>query len=211
MPFRTISEREKILLGMALLAVLISLYALVRYKPQQLEYSRVTEEVQQLKNGLKSARIPRPKGQDANSLQQQIDKTQRDLDRSTSLLTSYEQQFVNIDSAEAVQGVVVQISNLARTSGVIIRETLQYSDKPFVSRGTDEVLLTEALIAGHIFQRPARNMTIEGSYRAMRRFLIGMGQLSKRVVVLRFSMEVVPMLDQQQKLQQLKSSLLVSL
>lgn len=214
---RAMSQREKLLIAAALLAMGGSLYAVARYQPAQLQLARMTEETQQLKTRVNKEHIPRQTGRDAEQLQRELDKVQRNLAEEQAQLEPLESRFIGAASPAAVQELMVDISTLARSSGVIIRETQPYSAASRSgpagrsSAAPLEAPLLTTLTANPDFQRPVKRLRLEGDYTGLRRFIEGIGSLPRRVVVLQFAFETLPMVEGQDEFQRLNANLVVAL
>lgn len=105
-------------------------------------------------------------------------------------LTQLEQRFAPSQSNEALQALKVEVSDLAKSSGVLIRESVPYQPAA-ATAGSDRALLSQ-FATGTLYRRPLQRMRMESSFAGFRQFLRGLDRLSWRATVARFDIEAVP-------------------
>lgn len=196
-----LSLREQAML-LALGCVLVGIsYFLMRYQPADAVLRDLTREAEQAKTKMAGLKWPKEPTADESELSFHLEQMDKDLARSRAHLDTLEARFIDPDSVDAVEGLKVQISELAKASGVTIIEKAPY--KPTRSGGptpfkADEDLL-EVVSSGALYDRPIQRLLMETSYHSLRRFLDGLGRLSWRVTALRMQVDASsPVTDQQE-------------
>ena len=186
---RILSLREQALMLFAVLAAVGVLYAIARYRPEQWALQQLEAETKQLASTLEKKRVPRPLNRDAAHISGELEKVEGQLSGRREQLKGLEARFVDAASTQALQDLMVDISTLARTSGVTIRETLPFESESgsgarASASGLPENMATRFKTGG--FLRPLKRLRLEGNYPSLRRFIEGSAELTRQVVVLQF-------------------------
>lgn len=186
---RILSLREQALMLFAVLAVVGVLYAMARYKPEQLALQQLEAEAKQLASTLEEKKVPRPLSRDAAQITPELEKVEGELNERREQLKVLEARFVDAASTQALQDLMVDISTLARASGVTIRETLPFESESgsgarASASGLPENMATRFIAGG--FLRPLKRLHLEGNYQGLRRFIEGSAELTRQVVVVQF-------------------------
>lgn len=201
------SEREKRLLSCAVFFAIIGLYGTQRYMPLSSEFEVLERESSQIEASVQSTKIPKLIGRDSSSIAGESESVTERLSEIDRELVPLENRFSDLSSPAGVQKLMVMVSRLASESGVVIRETAPAK----VRRTRRGDSLAESLAGGRLYQRPMRTLVVEGEYHALRRFLVGLGELEQRVVVLEFSLEAMPDTNDESSIPWIRSSVLVAL
>jgi len=120
----------------------------------------------------------------------EIARLERTLVQEQETLARIERGFAPSQSNEALQALKVEISDLAKSSGVLIRESVPY--RPAATATDSDPTLLGQFAKGTPYRRPLQQMRIEGSFGDFRQFLRGLPRLSWRVTVARFHLQAVP-------------------
>ena len=183
-----LSSREKVLLGIAVAAVVVSFYVVSRVLPAMAELERLEEAFQSHEASAQGTRLPQTPERDLEAINQSILLAREELNVLERQLQPLESRFVAANSPEAVQGVMVSISALAASAGVFIRESIPVeTNRGRIPAGKAENL-TKRLVGGVPYSRPAKKLLIEGSYFGVVKFLQELSNLPRRIVLLSFSM-----------------------
>lgn len=186
---RIFSLREQALMIFAVLAAVGAFYVMARYKPAELSLQGLDAQTKQLAATLEKKRVPRALSRDAAQITRELEKVEGQLRERREQLQVLEARFVDAASTQALQDLMVDISTLARASGVTIRETLPFeseggSGARSATSGLPENMVTRFKIGG--FLRPLKRLRLEGNYQSLRRFIEGSAELTRQVVVLQF-------------------------
>lgn len=202
MKLKKTSMRERVLLGVAVTVVLLAGYALLRYQPAQTGLARLTEERDELANELTKARVPRPSSRNVDTVLKELAEHERTLADTRDAIATLEQRFVDAESHEAIQRLMVDVSGVAQSNRVTIREAVPYSARASApstrnlnvipKRPSAADNLVAAFSGGGPYTRPLRQLTVEGNFAGIRRFVEQLSDLPKRVIVLQFTLETAP-------------------
>lgn len=196
------TPREHLLI-LAALAVFIGLgYALFRYIPASKETRELIRETEKLEAKRKEIQLPNDPSEELRQLEKEKGEMERTLAAERERLAALERTFAPVDALEIVHGLQVEISDLARASGLRIIENAPYApNAPAASRSgallpadrLGDRLGREARLFlqsdGPLFRRPLRRVRVAASYDGLRRFLEGLNRLSKRVTVVQYTIE----------------------
>lgn len=182
-----LSSREKVLLVIAVVAVVASLYVVNRVLPSMTELARLEEAIQSHATSAQSTRLPERPERELEAVNQLILAAEQELAALNLQLEPLESRFVAAESPEAVQGVMVSISALAARAGVFIRESVPVEENRGRIPSEKADSLNQRLIGGAPYSRPAKKLLIEGSYFGVVKFLQELSNLPKRIVLLSFS------------------------
>jgi type II secretory pathway component PulM len=211
--FSGLSLREQTMV-LVLGCVLVGMgYFLMRFSPADTALRDLAREADQARTKLAGMKWPKEPTADASELSLQLNQTDKELASIRARLATLEARFIDPDNLDAVEGLKVQISELARASGVTIVEKVPHkagrSGGP-VPLGKDEDLL-EVFSSGALYDRPIQRVLLETSYHNLRRFLDGLGRLSWRVTTLRLQVDASSPLTDQQEPQPLAVTLWLAL
>lgn len=199
--FSGLSLREQAML-LALACALVGMsYFLMRFHPADTALRDLAREAEQARTKLAGMKWPKEPTADASELSLQLGQTDKELARARAHLAMLEARFIDTDNVDAVEGLKVQISELAKASGVTIVEKIPHkagrSGGPAQLGGDGDLL--EVFSSTALYNRPIHRILIETSYHSLRRFLDGLNRLSWRVTALRLQIDAsAPVTDQQQ-------------
>ena len=195
----------------ALITAISATYIAGRYRTAYHGNADLERRVLEMEQSLRSTRIPKPASADAESLRKHLSESVREQELLKIQMDELEARFVDANQPEAVQSLMVKISQLAEASSVTIRESIPVEKKPRPLTKGENPTIEEALIGGFIYKRPAKRLTLEGPFHGIKRFLNQLSQLPQRVVVLHFSLETLPKRGDEDPVQLLRSNVLVAL
>ena len=189
--YRNLSARERLMVSIGIFVILVTFYAMTRFLSASHEIAILREQAATMQSSLRSTRIPKPAGRNAATLERDIQKESETFQEAHEILEPLESQFVDSDSPEAVQGLMVLVSRLAASSGVFVMETTPVETNMARKRKPKTKTIYNDLVEGAIYARPVKRLVLEGNYFGIRRFLTELPSLSNRIVVLRFSIETM--------------------
>lgn len=201
-----LSLREKVLLMVAGLVVLIIGYLFLRYLPQQQAIAAIESgaesaerEYEEKQKELNEA-VASPKAVvDEETLQGEVDALRRELEQQQARLSELRLKTAPVDDAESLQQLKLEIAMLAKRAGVHVLESRPL--EPEATRSSASAEDDEPAAAAGPFL-PAdlireatggrlHTMTVESSFPALREFLDGLRRLPWRVTVLSFDIEIL--------------------
>ncbi len=222
--FKSLSQREQIMLGLLCLVLFGTGYALLRYQPAQAHITQLENQTTNSKKKLLAIKFPKEPSKDRATLERQLATLEEEVAEKLIELDRLEQQFIPSEAPEAVQGLKVSISSLAKKHHVRIRESRPYdpararlasSRSP---RGTrrfvgqpSEVSLIQRFQKGNPYQRPLLQITTESGYAGLRRFIEELAHLPWRVTIAQFSLEAATSTTTEPTTQQISSTLILAL
>ncbi|RMH37660.1 MAG: hypothetical protein D6690_02480 [Nitrospirae bacterium] len=194
MAFRNLSQREQILL-LLLVGVIIGMgYHLFRYQAIKADLWHWESEVAKVQADLKAAKVPRDPPYERSRLEKKLAKLEQELQDVQAKLTPLESQFVPADNDDALLTLKLDISSLAKTTGVDIRDNqpfqpdIEQKAEQSTAAGTPRTLY-EIFLHGDPYRRPLQRLRLVGSFAGLQRFLEGLPRLPNKVIVLLFRME----------------------
>lgn len=202
--FSKLSQRERLLLLTAGLAVAVIGFVVLRYKPQRAQLSAIVRETEEGREELQKVSVAREPSEEPAELARQLSQAQETLQREKGAVDQLRRMFASADEAEMLQELVVEISALAQAAHVTIRESVPYvpptgwklnvvaptpGNKPDgKANPTTGPFLDRELLAELCGQR-LQELTLDSSFGGLQSFLDGLNRLKWKVTVVHFDVQ----------------------
>lgn len=221
---KSLSQREQIMLVVLSLVLLGTGYGLLRYQPAQAEIMKLEKQTANSKKKLETIKFPKEPTKNRDSLETRLAALEEEVSAKMMELDRLEQQYIPLEDPEALQGLKVNISTLAKKHDVRIRQSLPYDPKrsrlsssrvPRRARTfggqPSESSLTTSFQKGEPYQRPLLRISTESAYPGLRRFMEELTHLPWRVTIAQFSLEATTSTSADSSAQQISSTLVLAL
>ena len=199
-------------------------YALFRFQPVQTEIEQLEQKMADAQRQIKTTKFPKEPTTNLSALEAQLATLEEEISGKMIELDRLEQQYVPLDNPDALQGIKVNISSLAKKHRVRIRENLPYDPKrgrlassrspsktrTFVGRPGTESFITRFL-KGDPYERPLLRLSTESAYLGLRRFIEDLSHLPWRVTIAQYSLEATTSGGADSSTQQISSTLILAL
>ncbi len=225
MKFKQLNNRERLLAGSIIVAIILGGYGLLRFQPKFDDIQRLEQQKEATLNRLANMDIPTEPQEGMADIKRDLDDHEKALEAIRDSAQQIEVRLAPVDSQE----LRVRISELARDSGVRIRVNEALRPSPLKKnnpadkrRSSDQAEYRELippvtagwitrLSPGSMFQRPLQRLEVDGSYLALRRFIHGMDQLPYLVTVVRLNINKLELAPLRGNSQLLKAELVLAL
>lgn len=194
---KKITRREHLLILVALGILIGMAYSIFRFFPEKKEMEDLILEVEKTLSRQKEIDLPGDPQADLDRLKKEEREIGEELVRQRASIASLEEKFVPLDSPETLHGLQVEISDLARASGVRVMENKPYEPKLPPAQGVKQSVPDSSGSKGSVYgaggtpySRPMRRLEAATSYGGFKRFIRGLNNLHWRVTVVEFTVEV---------------------
>ncbi len=182
--FSNISLREQVLMAILGGSIIVATYVLARYLPAKKQLALLEEQQQILEQDLKKIVLPKIPKQ-YQQLQPKLTQLEAALNASSEKLQQLKQAYLDPNSVNQRQALKLEISQLAKASGIKVMEVSPYlqSEQPRHPLLGKDSLVWSSLNLEHL--------KLLSTYANFRRFLAGLDQLSKKVHVVYFALNLL--------------------
>ena len=216
-----LSQREKLLLPLALTVIILVVYVAARIRPALAQVAKLRQELTTEIQRRDQLAWPSQNGSNPENLRSEIHRLERDQDEQRQRLRQNEATLADITQSADLQKLRIQISALAKAHDIHVVKNL-----PYQSNGNDAMIAIDldqspkdftplvAPIVHEYFQltyaRPLQQLELRATYAAIQGFIRSLTRLEQQVNVVSFhlKMEATP---NQLTQPQLKSSLVLAL
>ncbi len=188
MNLKKMSWREHLLVIIACGILIGMAYVPFRYLPAQKEIAGLIEETEKTWAKTKGIELPNDPAEDLKRLEKEKMDMEQTLIGMREAIASLEEAFAPVDSPEVLHGLQVEISDLARVSGVRILENKPYEPKSPLAQGVKQSVPDTFTP----YSRPKRRLEAATSYIGFKRFIQGLNDLRWRVTVVELALEMTP-------------------
>jgi hypothetical protein len=193
---RGLSNREHVLLILAMVVAVTIAFLLFRLRPRRQELERLTFATQQAEQRYESTRWPAA-GSDPEPLREALREQKERISEQEAALRRHEAGFSSRGTPGAGGDLRLEVSRLADRCGVRVLEDVICSRPKLAAilgdgvreTGNWSARLVRFLSLGEPYELPARRLVLDASFAGLRSFLRGLSELSGRVVVLNFEIE----------------------
>lgn len=216
-----LSQREKLLLPLALTVIILVVYVAARIRPGFAKVAKLRSELTTEIQRRDQLTWPSQNGSKPESLQSEIRRLEQDQDEQRKRLRQNESTLADITRSAELQKLRIQISALAKSHDVQVIKSL-----PYQSDGSDAALAIDlnqapekftrlvAPIVHEYFQltyaRPLQHLELRATYSAIQGFIQSLTRLERQVNVVSFQLKMDATPDQLTQ-PQLKTSLVLAL
>ncbi|QUM84945.1 MULTISPECIES: hypothetical protein [unclassified Moritella] len=177
-----ISIREKLLIGVLVIACIIGGYLMLRVKMQITQREVWQEQLTDSQDDRKSARPHRANNNDSDKLAEENKKIELLINKAKDNVTGIEGRFIDLNSKKAVADMRSRLTEL------LLNHSLQMAG---VARSNQDLTkFTEAnqQKLSDFLERPIFNVKLYGRYHNLLDFIQQLDSLPNRVVVTHFSL-----------------------
>lgn len=196
MSHKKLSRREHILVIIAWGILIGMVYLPFRYLPSLKEIKGLIEETEKTWAKQKEIKLPKEPPEDPEILEKERIEAEKGLTGMRSAIASLKGAFAPVDSPEVLHGLQVEISDLARASGVRVLGIKPYEPKSPPSQGVKQSVPDTSGFKGSVYgaggtpySRPMRRLEAAASYGGFKRFMRGLNNLHWRVTLVEFNLE----------------------
>ena len=196
MSLKKMSRREHVLVIIAWGILIGMVYVPFRYLPSLKETKGLIEETEKTWAKQKEIKLPKEPPEDPELLEKERMEAERSLTGMRTAIASLEGAFAPVDSPEVLHGLQVEISDLARASGVRVLGIKPYEPKSPPAQGVKQSVPDTSGSKGSVYgsggtpyPRPMRRLEAATSYGGFKRFIRGLNNLHWRVTVAEFTLE----------------------
>lgn len=179
------SQRERILLAVFLLIVLVASYTMLRLKPMQVHKVVLEEQFERSRSTLSNAKPLRPSARDTAALREKISALQEQVAQAQSTLAGFENSFIDLARSDAVASMRKQITQLAVQQDVKVLK-INASTMDLTQLVDIDVQGTES-DAYSLLKRRLFDIQLRGDFYRLNRFISSLRQLPHAVVVTRLA------------------------
>ena len=174
---KPVSLREKILIGVLVIACIIGGYLMLRVKAQLIQYQVWDEQLSDSRNERKSTRPHRANNKDTQQLADEIAALQQQIELAITTVAGIEGHFIDLNSKKAVAGMRARLTDLAQRNRLRMAGVAQSNqDLTKFTRAHQQQL-------ADFLARPLFNVKLYGTYHNLLAFIKQLDSLPNRVVV----------------------------
>lgn len=182
---KSVSIREKLLVGILLLALLIGGYMMLRVKEQVTQREVWAERLKESRDNLKDTRPKNTRSQNSEALAEEIAELEAAIALNTQTVAGIEGRFIDFKDRSAVSQMRSDISRLVISSGLRSRGV---SDaKQDLTKFTEK---NQQQLSSFL-DRPTFNVPMTGNYFKLLAFIENLETLPNRAVVTNISLSSV--------------------
>lgn len=204
MKTKKLSNREKMMLPVAVAAVSLYLYGVGRVRPGLLQVQNLKKDLAEEIQNLQTISWPTQTGSNADTIRSEIERLRRETESKRQRLADCEDSLARIDSATELQALRIEISDLARQHEIVVLKNAP-TDGPERIGGKDSLAidfraLPEAVLPSHapfiheyfqlMYARPLQELELVASYGSLSAFVEALGKLEHKVTVLSFQLKL---------------------
>lgn len=178
---KAVSLREKLLVGVLGVALLIGGYLMLRVKPQLVEREVMQEQLDDSRDRRKSTRAKRGGFKNIKSLEEAIAELEAEIAQQESTVSGIEGRFINLNSNQEIAQMRRSLTKLARDNRMRLSAINKSAQD--LNQMTDE---KQEQLADFL-ERPIFNLKLYGRYHDLMRFLEQLDTLPNRTVVTHLS------------------------
>ena len=203
------TRREHALLVVAVVSAIGLGYVSLRYTPAARAYQNVLDRIETTQQKLKKTKVPVIDDlPPVESLQARLGELQQQTEAAETQTRQWNDRLVPADDPGSVQQLMLEISALARQTGVRIQENTPMA-KTAIEESPDKVL--REMGSKQQRGRPIQRIGLLSSYAGLRAFIEGLVALPWHVAIVRLEIETVPVAGIQRGPQPLEASLVIAL
>jgi len=211
---KKISLREHLLIIMALLVAIGVCYFLLRYSSAQKELAELTQRAEETVAKQKGINLPNDAFEELRHVEKEKSKIEQALTEERQWLSLLEKRVVPAHALEIVNGIQVEISELAKKSGLRLIENTPYiptdAGFPRYSKWNLAVWDFLRLAEASPIRRPLRRFQFAASYNGVKQFLRELDALSFQVTIVQYVIEVADNSDMENDMQASKEPLVAT-
>lgn len=206
----SLSQREKLLLPLALTVIFVVLYGAARLRPGLAKIEQLKKELSTAVQGRETLSWPSQTNSDTAILRQEISRLERTNGQLADRLAVNESSLANLATSSELQGLRIQISALARKHHIKVIKNIPHGSDNDDSRHTssplqlsdapDSPTKKHAPIIHEFFQlmyaRPLQELELTANYSALQQFIQSLSTLEHRVNVVSFEIKMDERSDQ---------------
>ena len=207
---QSLSQREKLLLPLALTVIFVVLYGAARLRPGLAKIEQLKKELSTAVQGRETLSWPSQTGSDTDILRQEIGRLEETKNQQTERLVENESRLASLATSSELQSLRIQISALARQHNIKVIKNIPYgsdnndsrqSSSPFLlSDAPDQPSKEHAPVIHEFFQlmyaRPLQQLELAATYAALQRFIQSLWSLKHHVNVVSFEIKMDDRSDQ---------------
>lgn len=177
------SSREKLLIKLLVLTMVVGGYLVLRIKPLNTELNNLQEQVEQTKKERRELRQEVSDVRQSSRVKEDINKWQQKLETERKQLEGLNISFINLNQNEALFDMLASITEVAR------RNNLQ-----IISKKNEPIQLAKLVgkdLGKHQEQlrRQMFNLQLRGTFESMYKFIDSLDELENSVLITRLSLK----------------------
>ena len=177
------SSREKLLIKLLVLTMVVGGYLVLRIKPLNTELNNLQEQVEQTKKERRELREEVSDVRQSSRVKEDINKWQQKLETERKQLEGLNISFINLNQNEALFDMLASITEVAR------RNNLQ-----IISKKNEPIQLAKLVgkdLGKHQEQlrRQMFNLQLRGTFESMYKFIDSLDELENSVLITRLSLK----------------------
>jgi len=218
-----LTRRETILIIIFIVVASGMGYFYLRFRPVSKKIKQVKGANTSNQKKLKSFKLAKEPRTNNDRLKSQLKQLEEEVEQGKNKIRNLEKQFASLDSLESLQQLKVEISSLARLSGVLITENIPYDSNRSAGAGfrrpskamsamePNSMNLLMVLKMNKEFTRPLRKITVRTSFYDLLSFIRGLKELSWNVTIAQFALETLEQPEARQGPQLIEAKLVLAL
>ncbi len=200
---KSLSDREKLLLPLALAVISIVLYASLRLRPGLSQLEKLKKELSTAVQGRETLSWPSQNNADATILQKNVRRLTEIKQEEIVRLEANEAKLADLATSSELQHLRIQISELARQHDIrVLKNTpfkpdgdraatpslsLKLEDAPEKPNQEQAPLIHEFFQL--VYARPLQQLELSATYSGLHQFIQSLGELNYRVNVVSFEIK----------------------
>ncbi len=179
---RELQQREKWLLIILGVSLIISAYVLIRIRPVRMQLSELQQQLQKAQKKYQKEKSAVARLGSVPALRDEVEQLRRQIETETKTMDGYKQAFIDLQQAGQQADLKAAIGRLIEQQGLTIVDTGE------ADQSLDKLVAGNSNGAQEI-KRPMIKLTMSGNFSQLHQFIQQLEQLQNSVVVTSLSLQ----------------------
>lgn len=188
---RELQQREKWLLVILGVSLVVSAYMLIRIRPVRIQLAELSMQLQKAQKKYQKEKSAVARLGSVPAMRNEVERLQQQIETETKTMDGYKQAFIDLQHAGQQADLKAAIGRLIEQQGLIIVDTGE------ADQSLDKLVAGNSSGAQEI-KRPMIKLTLSGNFSQLHQFIQQLEQLQNSVVVTSLSLQTERQEDMRQ-------------